>query len=396
MLLAGSPDSMGHGPASANPDGHRTPIGRRVRKLSQSLLGQSVIAAHGKRLERSHASFATSSPLARCFTAHRFSKQHHCARRPEHGGNNQVRVPLAFLCVVVVACAGDPRDSALRFDRLSIAGDNVRMASMISRGDSEALAGADGEALRKSWSKPDAGSPGSTADSARVIRSSGDSAVVAVYRTDPNWASVGGRFRFSGTITTDRAESLGLVDRLPKVAGIDTVQLMRERTGLRRRWAIAFGLARQFQQARVLGPLFSVAIASDSPLVARAAAMHRYLAAAAKEGFDVSSFVTNDTADVFDGASMIDSLNYELRLEVPHYAVPLAGLPTRQLAGWVENRSHRPIERLVIAVRLNSGERGEARAYNVAPGARGSFIGLGDWKGQKILRQYITEIKPAR
>src|SRR4051812_8123913 len=103
----------------------------------------------------------------------------------------------ASLLLFAVACAGDPRDVALQYERASIAGDKVRTLTMLSRGDSVALASADAAQWRKSLSAPDAGSPATTADSARVMRRAGDSARVTVYLTGPNWEAIGGRYSFS-------------------------------------------------------------------------------------------------------------------------------------------------------------------------------------------------------
>lgn len=299
--------------------------------------------------------------------------------------------PSATILLVMLACSPPPppTETAARYVQAQLTGDRVTARSLISAVDSADLAAPELRDLAaRAFGEPDAGSPGSRLDSARTAQGGVDTATVLAYLSVPNWETVGGRYRFEGGAMIDRAHDAALVASLPLIARVDTVELVRERSGGGARWRVLWRA--RFQHERWV--YFERALSYERSAAERSEAARALRQLYQRHGRTIAPGVDSSLREGLLQAAYADSI--DTRVAVVSSPPLFAGAPTRQFTGWVRNRSRRAIASVWIDVVFTSGERTSAHASDIAPGASKKPLGFGNWSGA-VASHRVTRVELA-
>lgn len=295
---------------------------------------------------------------------------------------------LLSAAVVTMGCApsSPPEETAERFVRAEQLGDRLTMRSLLSATDSADLASDELRSLNASaFSQPDAGSPGSSVDSSRIVFRGADSAVAVVFTSEPNWATVGGRYSFDGGATVDRALDTSTVSSLTRVTGSDTIELVRERGNNDQFWRVVWRA--RFRYDRDV--LVMRAVFLGGPQQERAEATRAVRELYLRHGRSIEPEIDSMLRASAVEAAYADSI--EFRIDVSPTPPLFPGGPTREITGWVRNRSHRAISSVWFELRFASGETTSAHASDIEPGGTKKPLGWGNWTSALVSRR-ITSI----
>jgi len=270
-----------------------------------------------------------------------------------------VRSSLPILTVLLaVACGGvshDPAAVATRYMQGIVAGDAGRAFAYLSTSD---RMGVDSARFRDMAFDSDIGLDrlDTTVDSARVLTSAGDGAVVVVFTTGPDVEAV----RRSAVPATDP----------PRRTFTDTLRLVREpepqhwyspAVALLRQpgvWRVSAGLVQRQRLERLAGPLRT---APEGTPIARLATYARAYMDAADQTPELAQPTDLDRArSALLAAAVADSLRFRLHVDD---SAPGA----RYLAGLVENPTSTRVGILHLVITDQAGGQESIQVWGVAP-----------------------------
>lgn len=234
------------------------------------------------------------------------------------------RLVLSASLLAALGCGGDRPilNAARTFAERQIAGDLVPILPMLSAPDQRAA-----NQIGYPRNLPDGmglsstGILGGKLDSVvRIGSLGGDSAMVGVYLTVPNYeqafgsmllGAMSGAYQRGGEVDTAAVarQMREEVGSLPRVTVVDTLRLVREG----RKWRIALGLPQRMELAKAYAPLRDSYL--EVPLAERAATAQRFLAVANRYRGYASSVMVAEAQKLVRHGRLASALRITVRAE---------------------------------------------------------------------------------